>query len=458
MNSDVKGTAKVANFVDVMEKDPSYFLQFNLIITANIPLYDLFPLAQLCWNASVPINLMVLRSYGFIGSVRLQIRDHNIIESKSDNDPFDLRISNPFPELKEYCESYAILLNEKTNVDTLQHSHIPYIVILYEAIKKWKSNHNNNSPSNFKEKEQFKQLIKDMAINYNDELNFQEAVRESYRAYTPKVLSPEVNQTIHKVYNSKEAFSSSTSEFEFLCYALVMFLLDKDFNPDQLPPLPGQVPDLTATTDLYIQLQKVYKDKSEADVQHFKKLLNKLLIANNRSENSISDEIVSIFCKHSYSLISITSRSIEQEISSDIAIDKVKDILESELFDDPVQTPILWYLTLRAVDRFYSKHNRWPGDNDITLESDQNQIYSELNSISKEYDIIDLVSGDSTLLSTSHAVEITRYGGSELHNISALIGGIAAQEAVKLITKQYVPLNNTYLFNGIASVGATYDL
>jgi NEDD8-activating enzyme E1 regulatory subunit len=47
----------------------------------------------------------------------------------------------------------------------------------------------------------------------------------------------------------------------------------------------------------------------------------------------------------------------------------------------------------------------------------------------------------------------TRYGASELHTTASLIGGIAAQEAVKLITTQYMPLNNTYIYNGIAGVG-----
>lgn len=51
-----------------------------------------------------------------------------------------------------------------------------------------------------------------------------------------------------------------------------------------------------------------------------------------------------------------------------------------------------------------------------------------------------------------------RYGGSEIHSIAAFIGGCAAQEVVKLITKQYVPLNNTLIYNGIASSTVTYTL
>jgi hypothetical protein len=34
---------------------------------------------------------------------------------------------------------------------------------------------------------------------------------------------------------------------------------------------------------------------------------------------------------------------------------------------------------------------------------------------------------DSPFLTYAHAQEVTRYGGAELHNISSLLGGVAAQ-------------------------------
>ena len=51
-----------------------------------------------------------------------------------------------------------------------------------------------------------------------------------------------------------------------------------------------------------------------------------------------------------------------------------------------------------------------------------------------------------------------RYGGCEPHAVAALIGGIAGQEAVKLLTHQYLPLDNTYIFNGITGEAATLSL
>lgn len=44
-----------------------------------------------------------------------------------------------------------------------------------------------------------------------------------------------------------------------------------------------------------------------------------------------------------------------------------------------------------------------------------------------------------------------RSGASDLPQIAALLGGLVAQESIKLITKQYIPLNGTSIFNGIRS-------
>lgn len=49
-----------------------------------------------------------------------------------------------------------------------------------------------------------------------------------------------------------------------------------------------------------------------------------------------------------------------------------------------------------------------------------------------------------------------RARGSELHNISALTGGMVAQEVIKVITKQYIPIDNTCVFDGITSRSAVF--
>jgi amyloid beta precursor protein binding protein 1 len=51
-----------------------------------------------------------------------------------------------------------------------------------------------------------------------------------------------------------------------------------------------------------------------------------------------------------------------------------------------------------------------------------------------------------------------RARGGELHSISSFVGGLVAQEAIKVITKQYVPVDNTCVFDGIRSITAVLRL
>jgi amyloid beta precursor protein binding protein 1 len=51
----------------------------------------------------------------------------------------------------------------------------------------------------------------------------------------------------------------------------------------------------------------------------------------------------------------------------------------------------------------------------------------------------------------SAAQELARAEGGELHNIAALTGGMVAQEMIKIVTKQYIPIDNTCIFDGIDS-------
>ena len=54
--------------------------------------------------------------------------------------------------------------------------------------------------------------------------------------------------------------------------------------------------------------------------------------------------------------------------------------------------------------------------------------------------------------------EMCRYGASEVHSVAAYIGGCAAQEVIKIITAQYVPINNTHIYNAIAATSGTFML
>lgn len=89
------------------------------------------------------------------------------------------------------------------------------------------------------------------------------------------------------------------------------------------------------------------------------------------------------------------------------------------------------------------------------------QIYlalraSSLISANSAEEVVDFVTrsapklaGNARLLKI--AEEILRSNKGELHNTAAVTGGMVSQEMIKVITKQYVPIDNTCIFDGIES-------
>lgn len=51
-----------------------------------------------------------------------------------------------------------------------------------------------------------------------------------------------------------------------------------------------------------------------------------------------------------------------------------------------------------------------------------------------------------------------RYGGTELPSTSAIVGGVASVEAVKLLTGMFIPINNTYIYNGLSCTSSSYEM
>ena len=53
-------------------------------------------------------------------------------------------------------------------------------------------------------------------------------------------------------------------------------------------------------------------------------------------------------------------------------------------------------------------------------------------------------------ISDDYVGEVVRFGAGELHVVAAIVGGIAAQEAIKLLTCQFLPLKGTLIYNGMS--------
>ena len=85
-------------------------------------------------------------------------------------------------------------------------------------------------------------------------------------------------------------------------------------------------------------------------------------------------------------------------------------------------------------------------------EEDVVSLKNSMATVSADYSI------NSNSISEDYIGEMVRYGASELHLIAAIMGGIAAQEAIKLLTSQFVPLKGTLVYNGMTGTCFVLDL
>lgn len=122
----------------------------------------------------------------------------------------------------------------------------------------------------------------------------------------------------------------------------------------------------------------------------------------------------------------------------------------AQYLDDP-DSLMYYYVILRGLERFINETNVHPGQFDDQVEPDVLKLKTIIGKLLSEW-------GCNSLLGDERIHEICRYGGAELHSISSILGGCAAHEIIKLITQQYKPLNNTFIYDAITSNSATYLL
>ncbi|KAJ8435477.1 hypothetical protein Cgig2_033216 [Carnegiea gigantea] len=302
----------------LIETSPSFFSQFTLVIATQLVEDKMIKLDRICREADV--ILIFARSYGLTGLVRISAKvklripvfvyqlmhltvvlyaelnsycdypEHTVIESKPDHFLDDLRLNNPWPELKSSgiskFEIDDISLLHSVNAensfaesidinvsDPVAHKHIPYVVILLKMTTEWAQNHGGALPSTREEKKEFKDLLKSRMISLDEE-NYKEAADASFKVFAPQGISSNLERILN---DSCADISSNSSDFWVMVAALKEFITHEGAGE---VPLDGSIPDMTSSTEHYVNLQKVYQAKAEADVcameKHVRNILKKL--------------------------------------------------------------------------------------------------------------------------------------------------------------------------------------
>jgi len=453
LNPDVEGDYISRNAMDFARN--AKLDQYSLVVATEIQEQSILELENIVAPLGIP--LVIARSQGFIGHARIVANSHSVIESKPFPEPMvDLRLADPFPSLQTMADEIDL-----ATLDDKAFQHVPYCLILIRVAQQWRSAHDGNLPTTMALKKEFRESIKKMARKpWGEEENLLEAYEHGYLGYTVREAPFEVLEILEDVRctpnpeQNTECSNQFEADFWTMAQGLKMFLREEGNGK---LPVSGKVPDLTSSTESYIALQNVYKEKAHEDAlavfDHVKTALEK----SNRPSDSIPFSMVETFCKNSFDIRHVRFSMVRDEVdSSKLNKEEIEMAVMEGVGDASVQCPILWYFMLRASDKFFELHGRYPGANG-KLELDNNADAVELLAIVTG--IISKLELDAELaISMDHCVEFQRYAGTELHNVAAVIGGVVSQEAVKIITHQYVPMDNTYIFNGITCTGAVYKL
>ncbi|XP_063266591.1 NEDD8-activating enzyme E1 regulatory subunit isoform X1 [Prinia subflava] len=439
LNSDVSGNFVEESPEKLLDNDPSFFNRFNLVVATQLPESTLLRLADVLWNSNIP--LLVCRTYGLVGYMRVVIKEHAVVESHPDNMLEDLRLDKPFPELTEHVGDYDL-----EHMDKKDHSHTPWIVIVAKSLIKWFNEKSEQLPKSYKEKEAFKELIRQGILkNENgtpeDEENFEEAIKNVNTALN----RTEIPRGIEELFNDDCCLklTEQSSSFWILVRALKEFVANEGQGS---LPVRGTIPDMMADSSKFIKLQNVYREKAKKDIAAVGNHAAKLLQSLGKAPESISERELKLFCSNAAFLRVVRCRSLAEEHSPNSCS---RDAIISHM-DNP-DSEIVLYLMLRAVDRFYKQHGRYPGVYNSQVEDDIGKLKSCLTGFLQEQ-------GLSVVVKDDYVHEFCRYGAAEPHTVAAFMGGAAAQEVIKVITGQFVIFNNTFIYSGMSQTSATFQL
>ncbi|KAL8644300.1 MAG: hypothetical protein Q9210_007323 [Variospora velana] len=466
LNPDVNGHP-VQHSIQQFLLDPKVLEKYSLILfvaPSGQCTNSLDTVSTYCAEKAIP--LFYIHSLGLYSHFSVQLPDSfPIIDTHPDPaSTQDLRLLQPWLELKDFMESKTRDLHSLSDHD---HGHVPYLLLLLRFLEDWKQSHDGGPPINYKDKKEFKSFIASRARTNNPEggeENFDEAAAAVLKSLNEPSLPSGLREIFDGASRSQLA-SGKTPNFWLIAQAI------KEFHTkhDSLP-LPGALPDMKAQSKDYIQLQNIYKAKARQDIDEVTAAVRRREKENPIAQTApIDRKEIEAFCKGAAFVKLIRGNPLLTSTSNDDDTSSVPRLasLYQGLKDEDSLLPI--YIAFLAHDAMLQDDNQIPPaehNDETTLKSLQQHTQTIISNfaaaaaaatINKDTDT-DAPQVQADMASRLKPVleELVRAGGAELHNISALTGGMVAQEVIKVVTKQYVPVDNTCVFDGIASKSAVF--
>lgn len=398
--------------------------------------------ADTCERARPPVPLILADSSGFSGMLALATPELALVETHPPS-VVDLRLTRPFPALDAYVDAVDL-----DALDSYERSHVPYVVLIRKALAA--------APPERAERAALRAAL-DRLRTAADQENVDEAhaalAQHVWRPLGAPPVPPHVQHVLDLVPARAvdAAFVADrgvrAARFWTLAAALRRFVAAHG-----VLPLPGAVPDMKASTQRFVALQQVYRSKAHEDLGAFSALVDDVLAAArlSRAAVGIADDDVRTFVRHAGALRVVGARSWADRLRAPAA-----DAIAAAL-GDPVNPPtVQHYLAYVAARAFQVKYARFPGQARSAAD-DHAALVTLCTAYAARVGVA--LHADAARLVHRACAELVRGAHADHPPTAALLGGVAAQEAVKLVTAQYIPANNTCIYDGVAQAIGTFAL
>lgn len=391
------------------------------------------------------VPLLLLRANGFAAALRTCIPPGAVLETHPDPPLLDLRLHRPFPSLRAFLESYPLNLGSRRERET-----VPFPVLLHRATRACGGGGDGDGDAARADPARAAVRAKVLEMFGGDASapNVAEALRATHLSSvcTPYEIPSSVSALARRRAELGAATCSTAAAdgyFWLLLEAVEGFAAAEGAGT---LPLSGALPDMSCSTQDYLRLVQIYADKAAADVdavlERFESLLRQYFIA----PPADALALVRRFCRNIAGAEAVGTPTLEDEQRPGSA---AAEAAAEELRADP-SSAAAWYFLLMAADIFAgSRSGRAPGGAGESLPGDTEDTASD------EAEVRDVLAAllarhglEPGLVAPDLVLELVRYGGSQLHTTAALLGGVAAQEACKLLTHQWVPLMHTWIYDG----------
>ena len=454
LNPDVKGNFINKNAKDYLEDEKNDFKSFTLLIGTNLLSEENNKLYSLAKKFN--LRLVIVKNNGLMSYIRLYENYHgNMSLRLPDNPVKDFRLSCPWKELVDFAKSF-----ELEKMDVIDHKNVPYFVILIKALEIYRKNKNNPNanPKTMEEKKEFKTIVESFmlktgAVGENE--NIEEALpnlyfcNEEYKNLKTYKME-EIFDVIDKT-SPKELLRKSNNYMKlFFIYFISM---KKFFEKNKTYPLCGSIPDMISNTVNFIGLKNIYNTKAKIDHKEMRDLINNEIKENkdlSNEEKSELDDLVNNLTNDKIDIIDILNKNWPQAslfVYPDHDLEEEAKNFDPDQFDEDFQKlNFVWYLLFRASDKFMNKNKRYPGEKTDDFKKDVPELFEMLK---EEYNKLSVKPDLGNNLHEDNTFEFCRMGKGYVPPVISMVGSMASQEIIKLITYQFETVNNTIIYDGI---------